>query len=160
MMEKYKGMPKQPGKYRCIFFNPETHEFDDKRDLWIFPGERVKPWNDTPVGLDYTALPGTAYNDWGGKPITNDDGVIRLMAAIIDRAKKDMFGASKNNRYTAEWFLDTRLGREWYRRETAYRQTADYTATLEKRKKAIIRTLEWQKRKKEKEREQNNGKNV
>ena len=156
MMEKFKGMPKQAVKYKCVFFNPVTHEFDDKRELWIFPGERVKPWDDTPVGLDYTALPGTAFADWGGKPITNDDGVIRLMSAIIDRAKKDMFSASKEYRYTAAWFMDTRLGREWYRRETAYRQTEDYARMLEKRKEATMRTLKWQKHRKE-ERERNNG---
>lgn len=113
MMEKYKGLPKEAGKYRCVFFNPETHEFDIKKDVWIFPEERRKPWgDDDPVGLDYTALPGTAYSEWRKKPLINDDGVVELMAAIVEQAKKDIDSINKKDRKTAEWFLDTRYGRQ------------------------------------------------
>lgn len=138
MMTTYTRPPEQAGKYRAVIIEDGEPVV---RDVWFLPGEAKcrRGWfvkgGQPPLKLDYRPIPGTRISEWP-KPI-NDDGAVRLMCAIIKRAKKDAFydnavyarGLRPLNRdkETAIWFLSASgAGRRWLKEEKEFRQNPDW----------------------------------
>ena len=127
MLEKFHGFPMIDGCYRMGF---ETESGIEIRNVWAFrDGHHNKRRTVSvnapvpPVLCDYTPLPGTQPHEWD-KSITNNDGAVRLLVAVIRRAQKDCFSKGrKAEAYVARWFLSgSYYGRKWIEREESKRR--------------------------------------
>lgn len=145
MMTTYTRPPEQAGKYRY-----ETHINGERvtGEAWYFPREPrsicwFTPDGKAPDQVDYAGIPGTLMSDWP-KHI-DDEGALRLMCAIIKRAKLDAFcekggyprimEAINQDRETAIWFLSASgAGRRWLREEEEFRTHPEWRKLRKKQK--------------------------
>ena len=134
-LQPWKGEPEATGRY-IVEFSGVDGKFI--KPVWFFLKE-TRIWSlvpdGRPVRIDYNPLPGTRFEEWPPISQADDDAIICLMCAIIDRARQDYQEnlsvnsrayIRKDNVRTARWFLEgSESGRQWLRQQDAIKKAKE-----------------------------------
>lgn len=110
--------PTELGKYRIYWYAEDGRL--QHRDIWFFPDDSGFAATIAPIFPCKVEgpLPGTKYDEWPPISEANEDCLIQLMAAVLDRARKDALVKAPRTRNAqmlrddARRFLaETRTGR-------------------------------------------------